>query len=78
MEDLSTDIRDICYFVDHVKNLDFRVSLIKSLGYNIGVDIVDNDSKVKTVRKGKRGEIRVQITPCYKGVPIAKCAIIEK
>ena len=76
MNGTSIDIRDICYFVDHVKNLDLRISLIKSLGYRIGVDIVDVKSKVKNIKIGKRGETRIQITPCYKGTCIAKCAIV--
>ena len=49
-EKFKRDYRDICYFVDHVKNVDFRISLIKSLGYKIGVNIVkEGFDKEKTI-----------------------------
>ena len=73
----ATDIRDICYFVTHVKNLDLRVSLIESLGYRIGVDVATSYSHEKMISIGKRKEVRVQITPQVKGNPLVKCAIIE-
>lgn len=73
----ATDIRDICYFVSHVKNLDLRVSLIESLGYRIGINVVTKYSHEKEVTIGKRKEVRVQITPQLGKTPIAKCAIIE-
>ena len=73
----AIDIRDICYFVNHVKNLDLRVSLIESLGYKIGVNVVTNHSHEKEVTIGKRKEVRVQITPQVGKSPLVKCAIIE-
>ena len=73
----ATDIRDICYFVTHVKNLDLRVSLIASLGYKIGVDVATSHSHEKMISIGKRKEVRVQITPQVKGNPLVKCAIID-
>ena len=72
------DYRDICYFIDHVKDIDFRVSLIKSLGYKVGVNIVKGDEDVeKRITIGKRKEYRIQIEPTVKKSPLVKCAIIE-
>jgi len=75
--DHSIDIRDICYFVDHVHDIDFRVSLIKDLGYSIGVNVATENSKLKEVTIGKRNEIRIQITPRTKHSKLVKCAIIR-
>lgn len=73
----SIDIRDICYFIDHVKNIDFRASLIKELGYKIGVNVLTKDSHEKMITIGKKGEIRLQISPNENKMPLVKCAIIE-
>ena len=66
-EKFQRDYRDICYFVDHVRNIDFRISLIRSLGYKIGVNIVTS----------KRNEMRVQIAPVLPRSQIVQCAIVE-
>ena len=72
------DYRDICYFINHVKDIDFRVSLIRSLGYKIGVNIVKGaEDKEKAITIGKRNEYRIQIAPVEKNSPLVKCAIIE-
>jgi len=77
-KDYTRDFNDIEYFIDHVRNLDARVDVIEKLGYKIGVDIVTKDTdKVKKVVVGKRGELRIQITPAPKGLPIAKCVILD-
>jgi len=78
-ERLKRDYRDICYFVDHVKNIDFRISLIKSLGYKIGVNIVkEGFDKEKTITLGKRKEYRIQIAPVLPHSPLVQCAIVER
>ena len=73
------DYRDICYFSDHVKDIDFRISLIRSLGYKIGVNIVRNreEDKEKTITIGKRNEYRIQIAPVLPRSPLVQCAIVE-
>ena len=76
-KDVSIDIRDINYFIDHVKNVDFRISLIKQLGYKVGVNVVTNDCQEKDITIGKRKEIRIQIAPKLSVSPLVKCAIIE-
>lgn len=76
-KDFSIDIRDINYFIDHVKNVDFRISLIKQLGYKVGVNVVTNDCQEKDITIGKRKEIRIQIAPKLSVSPLVKCAIIE-
>ena len=73
----TNDYRDICYFITHVKNLELRVSLIESLGYRIGVNVVNQFNHEKQITIGKRKEVRIQITPQLGKTPIAKCAIIE-
>jgi hypothetical protein len=71
------DYRDICYFVDHVKNIDFRISLLKELGYRIGVDAATSNSKLKKVIIGKRKERRIQVTDRTKKSPFVQCVILE-
>lgn len=77
-KDHIRDILDIEYFIDHVDNIDARADVIHQLGYEIGVNVVTKETdKVKSVIKGKRGELRIQIAPAQKGLPLAKCAIIK-
>ena len=77
-DNFKRDYRDICYFIDHVKNIDFRISLIRSLGYKIGVNVVkSNDDKEKAITIGKKKEYRIQITPSTKDSPLVVCAIVE-
>ena len=72
-KDYSRDLRDIKYFIDHVEDIDARIDVINKMGYEIGVDVVnDKTNVVKKVIIGKRGEFRVQIAPAPKGVPLAK------
>ena len=78
VNNFKRDYRDICYFIDHVKDIDFRISLIRSLGYKIGVNVVKGeDDKEKSVVIGKRNEYRVQIAPVLKHSPLVQCAIVE-
>ena len=72
------DYRDICYFIDHVKDIDFRVDLIKSLGYKVGVNIVKGDGdKEKSITIGKKKEYRIQIAPVSKKLPLVLCAVLD-
>jgi hypothetical protein len=73
----SRDYRDIGYFVKHVKNLDLRISLLRELGYRIGLNVVKKGDKVMDVTIGKRGERRIQVTPQLTKTPVAKCVILE-
>jgi hypothetical protein len=75
--DTSRDYRDICYFVDHVRDVKLRVDLIKSLGYKIGVNIVKEGDIEKSITIGKRNEMRIQIAPVVKTSPLVQCAIVE-
>ena len=75
--DTSIDYRDICYFVDHVRDIKLRVDLIKSLGYKIGYNIVKEGDKEKSITIGKRNEMRIQIAPIVKTSPLVQCAIVE-
>lgn len=63
--------------IDHVNDIDFRLSLLEELGYRIGTSIVKVDLGVKHIILGKKNEIRIQVTPKHKNVNIAKCVIIE-
>ena len=76
-KDYSLDIRDISYFVDHVKNIKLRIDIIKRLGYNIGFNVATKDCKEKDVITGKRNELRMQIVPRDIKSPLVTCAIIE-
>ena len=75
--DTKRDYRDICYFVDHVRDIKLRVDLIKSLGYKIGVNIVKEGDTEKSITIGKRNEMRIQIAPVVKTSPLVQCAIVE-
>lgn len=77
LKEHSIDIRDICYFIDHVKDIDFRISLIKELGYDIGFNVVTKGCYEKFVTIGKKGEIRIQISQYDNKIPLVKCAIIK-
>lgn len=77
-KDYTRDFNDIEYFIDHVADIDARVDVIKKLGYKIGVDVVtEGTNVVKKVILGKRGELRIQIAPAPKGLPLAKCVILD-
>ena len=72
------DYRDICYFVDHVKETSYRVDLLRSLGYRLGFNIVASDGDCeKAIVIGKKGEKRIQVTPTIKGFPLVTCVIIS-
>ena len=73
----SRDYRDIGYFVKHVRNLELRISLLRELGYRIGLNVVKKGDKVMDVTIGKRGERRIQVTPQLTKTPVAKCVILE-
>lgn len=73
----SQDYIDISYFIDHVEDIEFRLSLLEELGYTIGTAIVKNDLGVKHIIIGKKNEIRMQVTPKHKNINIARCVIIE-
>ena len=77
VKDISRDTRDINYFIDHVKEIDFRISLIKELGYKIGVNVATKDCCEKDIIIGNRKETRIQIAPKEKHSPLVACAIIE-
>jgi hypothetical protein len=69
------DYRDICYFIDHVKNIDLRISILKYLGYQIGINVVEAGAKEKDIIIGKRKEKRIQITPKFNYAPVAQCVV---
>ncbi len=73
----SQDYKDICYMIDHVKDISVRLDILEKLGYHIGNDIVKFDLGVKNIIIGKRNEIRIQVTPKYKNINIANCAILN-
>ena len=76
-KDFTRDLRDIGYFVKHVKHISLRVSLLKELGYRIGINVVTKDNKEMDVTIGKRKETRIQITPQLGVTPVAKFVILE-
>lgn len=77
-KDYTRDFNDIEYFIDHVDDLNARVDVLEKMGYKIGFDVVNKDTdRVKKVIVGKRGELRVQITPALRGMPLAKCVILN-
>jgi hypothetical protein len=77
-KDYTRDFNDIEYFIDHVSDIKARIDVIQKLGYKIGVDVVTKETDiVKKVIVGKRGELRIQIAPAEKGLPLAKCVILE-
>ena len=70
------DYRDICYFIDHVKNIELRISILQSLGYQSGINVVDGHAREKDVIIGKRKEKRIQITPKFNYAPVAQCVVL--
>ena len=77
-KDFTRDLKDIAYFIDHVDYINARVDVLEKMGYKIGVDVVNKETdKVGKVIVGKKGELRVQIAPAQRGLPLAKCVILE-
>lgn len=74
----TQDYVDICYMVDHIKDINVRLSVLAELGYQIGVDINRSDMKPKDVKIGKKGDIRVQVSRKLKGVNMVKTVILPK
>ena len=73
----SQDYIDISYMVDHISNIDVRISVLEQLGYKIGTIIVNDYLGLKNVYVDKRKWIRMQITTKFKNLNLAKCVIIE-
>ena len=76
-KDFARDLLYIGYFVKHVKDISLRISLLRELGYRIGLNVVTKDSKEMDVTIGKRKETRIQITKQLGVTPVAKCVILE-
>ena len=73
----SQDYIDISYMVDHISNIDVRISVLEQLGYKIGTIIVNDYLGLKNVYVDKRKCIWMQITTKFKNLNLAKCVIIE-
>jgi hypothetical protein len=58
-----------------MKNIELRISILKYLGYQIGINVVGKDAREKDVTTGKRKEKRIQITPKYDYAPVAQCVV---
>lgn len=73
----TQDYIDICYMIDHVPLIDTRLDVLKTLGYEVGVDVVKVDNGAKHIIIGKKGEIRMQVTNKYPNVNLANCVIVK-
>ena len=63
---------------DEIEKIENNGHLLEKMGYKIGVDVITKETdKVGKVIVGKRNELRIQITPAQKGLPLAKCIILE-
>lgn len=74
----TQDYIDICYMIDHIKNIDIRISVLKELGYTIGLLISKENITVKNIIIDKQKNLRIQVTPKYRGLNMAHCVIIKK
>ena len=73
----SQDYIDICYMIEHVKDDEVRLDVLQVLGYRIGLEVTKIDKGVKHIYIGKKNELRMQVTPKFKNVNIARSVIIE-
>lgn len=73
----SQDYIDISYMVDHISDINVRISVLEQLGYKIGTIITNDYLGSKSVFLDKRNCIRMQITTKFKNLNIAKCVIVE-
>lgn len=73
----SIDYRDICYFIEHVKNISFRKSLLEELGYRIGIEFPKTNNQLYNVYIGKKNDLRMFITDKFKDVNLAYSIILE-
>ncbi len=74
----SQDFIDICYMIDHVDDLQARISVLETLGYKVGISVVKDNNAVKdiVVAKNKK-ELRIQVTPKFGNLNYAKCVVVE-
>lgn len=72
----SIDYRDICYFIDHVENIEFRKSLLEELGYKIGIEITKENQERK-IYIGRRKEMRMFISNKFNKVNIAYSVVLN-
>lgn len=73
----TQDYKDICYMIDHVEDLNARISVLQELGYRIGVNAIKPYNMLKSILIGKDNSFRVQITPRVGNLTFAQCAIVE-
>lgn len=78
-KDFTTDFIDINWVIDHVKTLEQRIDVLKKLGYKIGYDIYINEEKsfIKSIKKGKKNDLRIQISNKIKNYPLIPCVILK-
>ena len=74
----TQDYKDICYMIDHVDDLNARISVLQELGYRIGVNVIKPWNMLKSILIGKDKKFRVQITPRVGNLNFAQCVIIDK
>ena len=74
----SIDFRDICYFITHVKNIEYRKSLLQDLGYHVGIEITRDKQSEGNVYIGKKKDLRMFISNKFPHVNIAYSVILEK
>lgn len=75
--DFPDDYKNIHYLVKHVKDIDLRISLLKELGYRIGLNVTRKGDKEMDITTGKRGEKRIQVSSQVLTLPVAYCVILE-
>lgn len=78
-KDFTTDFIDINWVIDHVKTLEQRIDVLKKLGYKIGYEVYINEEKsfIKSIKKGKKNDLRIQISNKIKNYPLIPCVILE-
>lgn len=75
----TIDYRVISYFVDSIRSISIRLSILEELGYNIGIQVVQETpiEIKKDIIRGKNGKLRMLVTNRIKTTNYAKCIIIE-
>lgn len=73
----TQDYKDICYMIDHVDDLNARISVLEELGYRVGVVTIKPWNMLKSILIGKDNNFRVQITPRVGKLNFAQCVIVE-
>lgn len=78
-KDYITDFGDINWVINHVGDLQQRLSVLRDLGYQLDTDpyIDKKTSFIKSAKIGNEGEIRLQVSRKLKNRSYVYCVVLR-